>query len=83
MLDQLDAEVSLEYDDEGDVLYISLGAPRAAVSIPSPELPGLFLRRALDNGQVCGATVIGFSELSRADLDAVVPFRVDWQKLRR
>ena len=83
MLGQLAAEVSLEYDQEGDVLYLSLGAPRAAWSSPSPKLPGLLIRRAFDNGEVCGATVIGFSELDQAELDAVLPFRVDWRKLRR
>jgi len=83
MLEQLDAEVSLDYDEEADVLYISIGAPRAAVSIASRSLPGLFIRHAFDGNQdVCGATVAGFSELRRADLDAALPFRVDWDKLR-
>lgn len=47
------------YDDEGDVLYLSVGDPRPAVS----EEPGddVLLRHDVETGEVVGLTVLNFS----------------------
>lgn len=82
-LDQLDHKISLDYDDEADVLYVSIGAPRPAISRPVVGMPNVALRYAFDDGALCGATIMWFSEYRTEELDAVLPFKVDWSKLRR
>ncbi len=48
------------YDDEADVLYISLEAPRAADTFPGEH--GILIRRDMNTGEVIGVTVIGYEE---------------------
>jgi uncharacterized protein YuzE len=48
------------YDDEADVLYISLGMPRAADTFP--EEHGLLVRKDMNTGEVIGVTIIGYEE---------------------
>ncbi len=51
-------ELKANYDPKGDVLYISFGEPRAAVSREIEE--GEFLRSDPDTGQPVGITVVDF-----------------------
>jgi len=44
------------YDKDADVLYLSIGAPRAATGVETPE--GHVVRYD-DDGQVIGLTIIG------------------------
>jgi uncharacterized protein YuzE len=51
------AAVSWEYDEEADVLYLSLGEPREAVGMDIGE--GVVLRYDETRKEVVGLTVIG------------------------
>lgn len=46
-----------DYDEEADVLYISIGAPTKAVSIDVGE--GVIVRYNEKTGEVVGLTIIG------------------------
>jgi len=46
------------YDDEADVLYVSLGAPRAADTFPGEH--GLLVRKDMNTGEVVGVTVLDY-----------------------
>ncbi len=46
-----------EYDEEADVLYISLGEPRPAVGIDVGE--GLIVRMDEEKQEVVGLTIVG------------------------
>ena len=52
--------VAWDYDEEADVLYLSIGEPRAAVGIDIGD--GLVLRFDEANNEVAGMTVIGLRE---------------------
>lgn len=49
--------VEWHYDEEADVLYLSLGGPQAAIGIDIGD--GTVLRYNEDTGQVVGLTIIG------------------------
>lgn len=51
------AAVSWEYDEEADVLYLSLGEPREAVGMDIGE--GVILRYDETRKEVVGLTVLG------------------------
>ena len=49
-----------EYDEEADVLYISIGKPEKALGVDIGE--GAILRYIEDTGEVVGLTLIGIRE---------------------
>lgn len=49
-----------EYDEEADVLYISIGKPKKALGVDIGE--GAILRYIEDTGEVVGLTLIGIKE---------------------
>lgn len=64
------AEVSWDYDEEADVLYLSIGEPRPAVGVDIGE--GVIARYDEVQKEVVGITLIGLrarllNELARSD----------------
>lgn len=55
-----DRLLELNYDERGDVLYASLGAPQAALSYEIME--DVLLRYVPPNREVIGMTILNFSE---------------------
>ena len=49
-----------EYDEEADVLYISIGEPKKALGIDIGE--GSIVRYREDTGEVVGLTIVGLKE---------------------
>lgn len=63
-------QLDVDYDPEGDVLYISFGPPQPAVS--DEVEPGVYLRRDPDTDEIVGVTVIDFSKRGHKPLPVVV-----------
>ena len=55
-----------EYDEEADVLYISIGEPRKAVGVDIGE--GAIIRYIEETGEVVGLTLLGVKERLLASL---------------
>lgn len=53
-------EITWEYDEEADVLYLSVGEPRPALGVDVGE--GVILRYDDKNKEVVGLTLIGLRE---------------------
>jgi uncharacterized protein YuzE len=72
----------VEYDEEGDVLYLSIGEPRPGHGEETPE--GHILRYD-DNDDFCGVTLIGIREtLSReGEVNVTVPPRPQMMEFPR
>ena len=49
-----------DYDEEADVLYISIGGPRKALGVDIGE--GAIVRYVEETGEVIGLTLIGVKE---------------------
>lgn len=52
--------LSWDYDEEADILYISIGEPQKAVGVDIGE--GAIVRYREDIGEVVGLTLIGVKE---------------------
>ncbi len=52
--------ITWEYDEEADVLYLSMGAPQPAISVDLGD--GLVARYNQEKRLVVGLTVLGFRE---------------------
>ncbi len=62
------------YDDEADVLYVSLGAPRPADTLPGEH--GLLIRKDLKTGEVVGVTILDYEQHFRRLKDSIVGGRI-------
>jgi uncharacterized protein YuzE len=51
-------ELSVDYDSSADVLYVSLGEPRAALSYEAGE--GLLVRKDPKSGAIIAVTVLNY-----------------------
>ena len=61
------AEVHWDYDEEADVLYLSVGDPRPAVGVDIGE--GVVARYDEENKEVVGVTLIGLRARLTEELD--------------
>ena len=59
--------LSWEYDEEADVLYISLGEPQEALGLDVGD--GVIVRYRQDLSEVVGLTIIGMKERSLRALE--------------
>ena len=57
-----------DYDEDADVLYISMDEPRKAVGVDIGD--GAIVRYAAEDGEVVGLTIIGVKERLLASLKA-------------
>jgi uncharacterized protein YuzE len=55
-----EGRLRISYNREGDVLYISLGEPREALTVPEAE--GLLVRVDPETKEVVGATITDYEE---------------------
>lgn len=53
-------KTTMQYDAEGDVLYISFGEPKLCISEQVDD--GIFLRYADDTNELNGITIVNFSQ---------------------
>lgn len=65
----------LNYDEEHDVLYISLGEPVPSYS-EEDGVQDVFIRYSLATGEVSGATVLDYSKRNKEKLLRLLPFPV-------
>lgn len=64
--------MQIAYDQEADVLYLSIGEPRRAISREAGD--DVLLRVDPDSGEIIGLTILN---LSTRDSLANLPIRVD------
>ena len=62
------ANLRTAYDADRDVMYISIGAPKAAYGQPQDDLPNIIIRYDLTTDEVVGATIVMFSKLDRSEI---------------
>lgn len=60
----------VRYDQDADVAYLSIGAPRRAVGEETPE--GHIVRYDEKTGEFCGITLIGVQRMIDGDITPVV-----------
>lgn len=76
----MDKVTQLFYDSEGDVLYLSIGEPRPAVSQELGE--DVLLRVDAETGEIVGLTVLNLSSrFGSAQLPQTLPVEIDLRKL--
>ena len=59
------------YDEEADVLYISIGAPRPALGVDVGD--GLIVLYDEDTNEIVGVTIIGLRERAEDELSQPMP----------
>ena len=75
-------DVQIRYDATGDVLYVSLGEPRAAYGVPDQIIDNLIVRYDPIGHQVVAVTIVGFRRTDLPTLQTRLPFPVDFSRLQ-
>lgn len=76
----MDKVTQLFYDAEGDVLYLSIGEPRPAISQEVGD--DVLLRIDPDTGEIVGLTVLNLSSrFGSVQLPQSLPVEIDLRKL--
>ena len=76
----MDKMTQMFYDKEGDILYLSVGEPRRAISEEVGD--DILLRVDPDNGEVVGLTVLNFStRFSSLTNPQTLPVEMELHKL--
>lgn len=71
--------ITVDYDREHDVLYVSLGKPKP--SYCDDDIEGVLIRRTMDTNRLSGVTIMDFSRKTRDQLKRIIPFKVDISEL--
>lgn len=58
-------KLSVDYDDTTDVLYLSVGEPREALTQEDDERDILLIRKDPKTGEVVGVTILGYYQQFR------------------
>jgi hypothetical protein len=64
------------YDEQADVLYVSIGCPVPSVSEEDHEVEGVHYRYSLETRILLGATILLYSRQDKAELRKRLPFLV-------
>lgn len=68
----MDAEMSVSYDRQSDVLYLSYGENREAISEENED--GVLVRRDPRSNEILGFTVVDFSRrFAQSDRPIILP----------
>ncbi|HBC94325.1 MAG TPA: hypothetical protein DCZ10_15860 [Pelotomaculum sp.] len=74
-------KLTLNYDKEHDVMYVSLGAPKP--SYCDDDIEGVLIRRSLESNRLSGVTIMDFSRKTKEQLKRIIPFNLDISELYR
>ncbi|WP_413780315.1 DUF2283 domain-containing protein [Anaeroselena agilis] len=72
-------KLTLNYDTEHDILYVSLGTPRP--SYCSRDVDGILIRNSFNDGRFSGVTIMDFSKRTKEQLQKVIPVKLDIENL--
>lgn len=56
----LDMKINYDYDEDDDILYISIGKPTPAITEEKEE--GILLRRSIENNKIIGVTILDYKD---------------------
>jgi len=72
-------KLTLNYDSDHDVMYVSIGQPKP--SYCDNDVDGILIRRSADSNRLSGVTIMDFSKRDKELLKAVIPFKIDVNEL--
>lgn len=69
------ATINRTYDSEADVMYISLGRPKPALTKPLRECDAVLVRYDMNSKEVVGATIYSYSQFDKNYLESIIPIQ--------
>ena len=56
----LNTEIKYDYDEEDDVLYLSIGNPKPSITEETEE--GILIRKDIQTGKLTGVTILDYKD---------------------
>lgn len=75
--------ITINYDPQHDVLYLSRGEPVASYSNEANyDGPGkILIRSSMEGGDLTGVTILDYSRVPKEKLKEFIQFHVNWNKV--
>lgn len=80
MLKRQPNNLQISYDQEYDILYVSIGDPVPSYS-DEEGLKGFYIRRAMATDKVTGVTIMDYSKRNKRSLAKFSPLKIDFNSL--
>lgn len=72
-------ELNIGYDQEYDILYVSIGAP--VPSYCDKDIEGVLFRKAMNSHELSGVTIMDFSQKTKSQLKRILPPEISVDEL--
>ncbi len=72
-------KLTLNYDENHDVLYVSLGTPKP--SYCDNDIDGVLIRRSIKSNRLSGLTIMDFSKKNKEQLKRIIPYKINLDEL--
>lgn len=72
--------LTVNYDNTNDILYISLGAPVPSICEEKEE--GIIVRKRLDNSKISGVTILDYKYRIRNKMKIEVPKEINLKTIK-
>lgn len=72
-------ETTINYDNQNDILYISIGEPVPSLCEEKEE--GILIRRDIETGEITGVTILDYKEKVKSNKKINIPEEIDLSKV--
>jgi uncharacterized protein YuzE len=76
----LNTKINCNYDNEDDILYLSIGEPEPSITNELEE--GVFLRRSVKTKKITGLTILDYKYKKNNKIKISVPKEFDLREVR-
>ncbi len=76
----LNTEIKYDYDEEDDVLYLSIGNPKPSITEETEE--GILIRKDIQTGKLTGVTILDYKDRLKNKERINIPDIFDLSKVK-
>ena len=76
----LNTEIRYDYDEEEDVLYLSIGEPKPSITEETEE--GILIRKDIQTGKLTGVTILDYKDRLKNKERINIPDIFDLSKVK-
>lgn len=73
------SELNIGYDQDHDILYVSIGAP--VPSYCDEDIEGVLFRKSMKSHKLSGVTIMDFSKKTELQLERILPPEIAAKRL--
>ena len=76
----LDTKINYDYDEDDDILYLSIGKPKPSITTEVEE--GILIRKDINTGKIIGVTILDYMDRVNKNEKINLPKEFDLAKIK-